>query len=138
MSECQDYEFVALDGPISDEGLRYARGCPRRAEVSPLRWRNVYHFGGFHGNVNTLLEHYDAHFYLANWGAVRLGLVLPDSRLKPEAIEPYLCRGERYEHRLTFNQAGLRTIGGNGTLKAAGGRRKAMALSTNSSASARN
>jgi hypothetical protein len=27
MSEYQYYEFAAIDGPISDEGLRYARSC---------------------------------------------------------------------------------------------------------------
>jgi hypothetical protein len=27
MSEYQYYEFAAIDGPISDEGLRYARRC---------------------------------------------------------------------------------------------------------------
>ena len=27
MSEYQYYEFVAIDGPISDEGMRYARDC---------------------------------------------------------------------------------------------------------------
>ncbi len=54
MSEYQYYEFAAVDGPISDQGLRYARGCSSRAEVYPFRWRNVYHFGSFHGSVDTL------------------------------------------------------------------------------------
>jgi hypothetical protein len=38
MSEYQYYEFAAIDGPISDEGLRYARGCSSRANVSRVRW----------------------------------------------------------------------------------------------------
>ena len=59
MSEHQHYEFMALDGPISDEGLDYARGCSSRAEVSRTRWCNVYNFGDFHGSVEKLLEHYD-------------------------------------------------------------------------------
>jgi len=37
MSEYQYYEFAAIDGPISDEGLRYARGCSSRANVSRVR-----------------------------------------------------------------------------------------------------
>ncbi len=77
MSEYQYYEFAAIDGPISDEGLRYARSCSSRAEVSRVRWQNTYHFGDFHGSVDTLLKHYDAHFYIANWGTVRLGLAFP-------------------------------------------------------------
>jgi hypothetical protein len=55
MSEYQHYEFAAIDGPISDEGLRYARGCSSRAEVSRVRWQNTYTFGDFHGSVDTLL-----------------------------------------------------------------------------------
>jgi len=106
----QYYEFAAVDGPISDEGLRYARGCSSRAEASPFRWRNVYHFGDFHGSVDTLLTYYDAHFYIANWGTVRLGLALPEGCIKPEAIEPYLHGGERHEDTLTFKQVGQRTV----------------------------
>jgi RQC domain-containing protein len=54
MSEYQYYEFVAIDGSISDEGLRYARGCSSRANVPRVRWQNTYHFGDFHGSVDTL------------------------------------------------------------------------------------
>ena len=57
MSEYQYYEFAAIDGPISDEGLRYARGCSSRANVSRVRWQNTYTFGDFHGSVDTLLNH---------------------------------------------------------------------------------
>src|SRR5437899_7488313 len=64
MSEYQYYEFAAIDGPISDEGLRYARRCSSRANVSRVRWQNTYTFGDFHGSVDTLLKHYDAHFYI--------------------------------------------------------------------------
>ena len=45
MSEYQYFEFAAIDGPISEEGLRYARGCSSRAEVSRVRWQNTYTFG---------------------------------------------------------------------------------------------
>jgi hypothetical protein len=65
MSEYQYYEFAAIDGPISDEGLRYARSCSSRANVSRVRWQNTYTFGDFHGSVDTLLKYYDAHFYIA-------------------------------------------------------------------------
>jgi len=53
MSEYQYDEFVAFNGPISDEGLGYAEGCSSRADVSRFRWRNVYNFGDFHGKVET-------------------------------------------------------------------------------------
>src|SRR6267154_507450 len=49
MSEYQYYEFAAIEGPISDEGLRYARGCSSRANVSRVRWQNTYIFGDANG-----------------------------------------------------------------------------------------
>lgn len=110
MSEYQYYEFAATDGPISDEGLRYARGCSSRADVSRVRWKNTYHFGDFHGSIETLLKYYDAHFYLANWGTVRLGLAFPKSAFAQEAIQPYLRRGERHEDTLTVKEIGNRCI----------------------------
>ena len=57
MSEYQYYEFAAVDGPISDDGLRYARGRSSRANVSRVRWQNTYTFGDFHGSVDTLLKY---------------------------------------------------------------------------------
>jgi len=110
MSEYQYYEFAAIDGPISDEGLRYARGCSSRADVSRVRWQNTYTFGDFHGSVDTLLKYYDAHFYIANWGTVRLGLAFPKGVVAPEAIRPYLRGGERYEDTLTVKEIGNRCI----------------------------
>jgi hypothetical protein len=110
MSEYQYYEFMAVDGPISDEGIRYARGCSSRATVSRFRWHNVYHFGDFHGSAEILLKYYDAHFYIANWGTVRLGLAFPEGCLSPEAIQPYLRDGERYEDTLTVKEVSHRCI----------------------------
>jgi hypothetical protein len=110
MSEYQYYEFAAIDGPISDEGLRYARGCSSRANVSRVRWQNTYSFGDFHGSIDTLLKHYDAHFYIANWGTVRLGLAFPTGTIAPEMIQPYLRGGERYEDTLTVKEIGNRQI----------------------------
>ena len=110
MSEYQYYEFAAIDGPISDEGLRYARGCSSRANVSRVRWQNTYTFGDFRGSVDTLLKYYDAHLYIANWGSVRLGLAFQKGAIAAEAIQPYLRGGERYENTLTVKEVGNRCI----------------------------
>jgi hypothetical protein len=110
MSEYQYYEFAAIDGPISDEGLKYARGCSSRANVSRVRWQNTYTFGDFHGSVDTLLKHYDAHFYIANWGTVRLGLALPEGTISLEAIQPYLWEGDIDEETLTVKKIGNRCV----------------------------
>jgi hypothetical protein len=110
MSEYQYYEFAAIDGPISDEGMRYARGCSTRASVSRMRWQNTYTFGDFHGSVDTLLKYYDAHFYIANWGSARLGLAFPKGALPTEAIQSYLRKGSQYENTLTVKETGNRCI----------------------------
>jgi hypothetical protein len=110
MSEYQYYEFAATDGPISDEGLRYAQGCSSRANVSRVRWQNTYTFGDFHGSVDTLLKYYDTHFYIANWGTVRLGLAFPKGAIAREAIQPYLRGGDPYEDTLTVKEIGNRCI----------------------------
>ncbi len=110
MSEYQFYEFAAIDGPISDEGLRYARSCSSRANVSRVRWQNTYSFGDFHGSVDTLLKYYDAHFYIANWGTVRLGLAFPSGVLSGKTLQPYLRGGEHHEQILTLKEIGERCI----------------------------
>jgi len=112
MSEYQYYEFAAIDGPISDEGMRYAEGCSTRASVSRMRWQNTYTFGNFHGRVDTLLKYYDAHFYIANWGSVRLELAFPKGSLPKKAIQPYLRKEEPYETTLTARETGDRYIVG--------------------------
>ena len=110
VSEYQYFEFAAMDGPIPDEGLRYARSCSSRAEVSRVRWQNTYNFGDFHGSIDTLLKYYDAHFYIANWGTVRLGLAFPKGIIAPEAIQPHLRGAERHEDTLTIKEIGDRCI----------------------------
>ena len=110
MSEYQYYEFVAIDGPISDEGLRYAEGCSRRAEVSRVHWRNVYNFGDFGGSVDKLLEYYDAHFYIANWGTVRFALAFPEGCLNLEAIRPYFQGNDPYEKTISVKSTGDRSV----------------------------
>jgi hypothetical protein len=60
--------------------------------------------------VDTLLKHYDAHFYIANWGTVRLSLAFPKGAIAPEAIQPYLRGGEQYEDTLTVKEIGNRCI----------------------------
>lgn len=94
MSTYQRYEFLALDGPISDEGLRTAQGCSRRAEVSPYRWVNSYNWGDFSGSEDQLLQYYDAFLYFADWGSFRFSLAFPEGSLPPEAVDPYLSEGD--------------------------------------------
>jgi hypothetical protein len=95
MSTYQYYEFLALDGPISDDGLRYSEGCSSRAEVSRYRWVNSYNWGDFSGNADQMLKYYDAFFYFADWGSFQCSLVFPEGCLVLDDIEPYLTAGDR-------------------------------------------
>ena len=110
MSEYQYFEFVSVDGPISDEGMRYAQGCSSRAEVSRFRWTNVCHFGDFHGDAEMLLKYYDAHFYIANWGTVRFALAFPEGVLDDASLQPYLRFNDRYEDTLRVKTTNGRCI----------------------------
>ncbi len=58
--------------------------------------------------METLLTYYDAHFYIANWGIVRLGLAFPEGVITAKIIEPYLRGGERYEDTLSSKKIGER------------------------------
>src|SRR5439155_16198450 len=65
-----------------------------RAEITPTRFVNVYHYGDFRGNSDRLIEkYYDAHLYLANWGTRRLLFRVP-GRLIDGALARQYCVGE--------------------------------------------
>ena len=55
-------------------------------------------------------QYFEAHVYIANWGTVRLGLALPKGTNAPEAIQPYLRGGERYEDTLAVRDLGKRCV----------------------------
>jgi hypothetical protein len=92
MSEYQFYEFAALDGPVEGEGAAYARSVSSRAEITSRRWRNVYNWGDFRGSVEQMMEYYDAHVYMANWGAFRLMLAFQPGALPLRNLQPYLTK----------------------------------------------
>ena len=45
MSEYQCYEFVALDRPLIAKEMAELRGISTRAEITPTRFWNEYHWG---------------------------------------------------------------------------------------------
>lgn len=85
MSEYQYVGFLAVDRPLMDDELAFARKQSTRAEITRRSFHNEYHFGDFHGNVEELLRRgYDVHLHYANFGvrtvAFRLPCGLPWSR----------------------------------------------------------
>jgi hypothetical protein len=78
VSEYQSYEFVALDRPLTAAEMAELRSISTRAEITPTRFFNEYHWGDLKADPAELLARYfDVHVYLANWGSRRLMFRLP-------------------------------------------------------------
>jgi len=90
VSEYRCYEFVALDRPLSAKQMAELRGISTRAEISPTRFWNEYEWGDLKAQPAALMKRYfDAHLYFASWGAHRLMLRLPRTRVDLPALAPY-------------------------------------------------
>ena len=78
MSEYQYYEFVALDRPLTAAEMAELRSISTRAQITPTRFFNEYHWGDLKADPAELLARYfDVHVYFANWGSRRLMFRLP-------------------------------------------------------------
>ncbi len=94
MSEYQYYQFVAVDRPLDPRQMRELRELSSRAQITPTRFVNEYHWGDFRGDRRRLMsDYFDAHLYLASWGTHRVMLRLPRTLLDPATAEQY-CVGE--------------------------------------------
>jgi len=90
MSEYQYYEFQAIDRPLTPEEQKAVASLSSRVEPHPRRAIFVYHYSDFRGSARELLaEYYDAFFYIANWGTVRLGFRFPKHLVDYDEIQPY-------------------------------------------------
>jgi hypothetical protein len=78
VSEYQSYEFVALDRPLTAAEMAELRSISTRAQITPARFVNEYHWGNLKADPAELLARYfDVHVYFANWGSRRLMFRLP-------------------------------------------------------------
>jgi hypothetical protein len=78
VSEYQHYEFVALDRPMAPAEMAELRSSSTRAQITPTRFFNEYHWGDLKAEPAELLARYfDVHVYFANWGSRRLMFRLP-------------------------------------------------------------
>ena len=79
MSEYQYVAFRAIDRPLTDDELKYARTQSTRAEITRWSFSNEYHYGDFHGDDQKLLQRgYDVHLHYANYGVRTVMLRLPN------------------------------------------------------------
>jgi hypothetical protein len=78
MSEFQRVIFQAVDAPLNDKQLEFARRQSTRAEVSRWSLSVEYHYSTFRGDVDDLLRQgYDVYLQHANYGSREIKLRLP-------------------------------------------------------------
>lgn len=78
MSEYQFVAFQAVDGPLNDEQLEFARIQSTRAEVSRWSLSVEYHYSSFRGDVDGLLRKgYDVYLTYSNYGSREIKLRFP-------------------------------------------------------------
>lgn len=94
MSEYQCYEFLALDRRLTAQEMVELRSISTRAEITPTRFWNEYHWGDLKADPFELLARYfDMHLYFANWGTRRLMFRLPVAAVDLDILRAYAPGG---------------------------------------------
>jgi hypothetical protein len=90
MSEYQYHEWQAVDRVLTPEEQAAVNDLSSHIEVSASRAVVTYHWSNFrHDPKQVLLKYFDAYFYLANWGSLRLMFRFPKGLLDEADIEPF-------------------------------------------------
>jgi hypothetical protein len=102
MSEYQFYEFRTIDKPLSQKEKIEISEWSSRTTPSNTGAIFEYHYSDFPKNEIKIIEKYfDAMFYFANWGEIRLIFRFPKDSLDKKGIEPYLCDGIKLTEKPT-------------------------------------
>ena len=104
MSEYQYYEWPTIDRPLSPSERETVAGLSSHMEtVTSTQAIVTYSWGDFkHNPHQVLLQYFDAHLYMANWGTRKLVFRFPKAVIDPQAIQPY-CREDFLELALEGN-----------------------------------
>lgn len=96
MSEYQYVVFQAVDGPLNDQQLEFARRQSTRAEVTRWSLSVEYHYSSFRGDVDGLLRHgYDVYLQHTNYGIREIRLRLPGGIPVPKRVWSKYVDGEK-------------------------------------------
>jgi hypothetical protein len=91
MSEYQYHEWQTVDRVLTPEEQAEVESLSSHIEVGSSRAVVTYHWSDFrHDPKRVLLDYFDAYFYLANWGTLRLMFRFPKGLIGEAAIAPYL------------------------------------------------
>ncbi len=94
MSEYQYHEWQTVDRVLTPDEQAAINSLSSHIDVSSSRAVVTYNWSGFrHDPRQVLLKYFDAYFYLANWGSLRLMFRFPKGLLDEADIEPY-CMDE--------------------------------------------
>jgi hypothetical protein len=94
VSEYQYYEFVALDRPLTPAEMAELRSISTRAQITPTRFFNEYHWGDLKADpAELLVRYFDVHVYFANWGSRRLMFRLPKPAMNLEDLRACVAGG---------------------------------------------
>jgi hypothetical protein len=90
MSEYQYYEWQSVDRILTSAEQRAVNDLSSHIEVSSSRAVVTYNWSDFrHDPKDVLLKYFDAYFYWANWGSLRLMFRFPKGLLDGVDVEPY-------------------------------------------------
>jgi hypothetical protein len=90
MSEYQYHEWQTVDRVLTPEEQAAVNGLSSHIDVSSSRAVVTYDWSNFrHDPKQVLLKYFDAYFYLANWGSLRLMFRFPKGLLDKADIESY-------------------------------------------------
>ncbi len=91
MSEYQYHEWQTVDRTLTYEEQAQVESLSSHIEVSSSRAVVTYNWSNFrHDPGRVLLDYFDAYFYMANWGTLRLMFRFPKGLIDEDAIKPYL------------------------------------------------
>ncbi len=91
MSEYQYHEWQTVDRLLTHEEQAEVESLSSHIEVSSSRAVVTYNWSSFrHDPKQVLLDYFDAYFYMANWGTLRLMFRFPKGLIDRDAIRPYL------------------------------------------------
>jgi len=94
MSEYRYHEWQAVDRVLTPEEQASVNDLSSHIDVSSSRAVVTYHWSNFrHDPKRVLLDYFDAYFYLANWGSLRLMFRFPKELLDETDIDPYCING---------------------------------------------
>ncbi len=87
MSEYQYIAFRAVDRPLTEKEMKFARTQSSRADITRWSFENEYHYGDFRGDANALLRQgYDVYLHYANYGVRNASFRVPHGLPLPKKL----------------------------------------------------